>query len=255
MSPEGVEYSCGDMKIRTQIPGEFNVYNSLAAVAVGQKLGLTSEEISNGIAALESVEGRMTKVDEGQEFTVIVDYAHTPDALEKVFKAIGEVQGRVIAVHGGAGRRDETTRAERGEILGKNSDIVIITEDDSRDESPEKIAAQFVEGAERAGKIRGKNLAVNLDREEAIALAVKLARKGDVVLLLGKGHEKTILRKDGAHEFEDIKVARKYLRRKVKELEMKREAAEKARKLREEVERKEAERKRREEDEYGNIVE
>ena len=255
LSPEGVEYACGDMKIRTQIPGEFNVYNSLAAVAVGQKLGLSDEEIEEGIWALESVEGRMTKVDEGQEFTVIVDYAHTPDALEKVFKAIGEVKGRVIAVHGGAGRRDETTRAERGEILGKNSDIVIITEDDSRDENPEKIAAQFVEGAERAGKTKGKDLAVNLDREDAIALAVKLARRGDVVLLLGKGHEKTILRKDGAHEFEDVKVAQKYLRRKVKELEMQREAAEKARKLREEVARKEAERKRREEDKYGNIVE
>ena len=255
LSPSGVEYACGDIKIKSQIPGEFNVYNSLAAVAVGQKLGLTDEEIEKGVAALESVEGRMTKVDEGQEFAVIVDYAHTPDALEKVFKAIGEVSGRVIAVHGGAGRRDETTRAERGEILARNSDIVIITEDDSRDENPEKIAAQFVEGAEKAGKVRGKDLAVVLDREEAIAMAVKVARKGDVVLLLGKGHEKTILREDGAHEFEDVKVARKYLRRKLKEMEMKREAAEKARKLREEVERKEALRKKREEDKYGNITE
>ena len=255
LSPEGVEYSCGDIKVKTQIPGEFNVYNSLAAVAVGQRLELSDEEIERGIASLESVEGRMTKVSEGQEFTVIVDYAHTPDALEKVFKAIGEVSGRIITVHGGAGRRDETTRAERGEILAKNSDIVIITEDDSRDEDPEKIAAQFVEGAERAGKTRGKDLAVVIDREEAIAMAVKVARKGDVVLLLGKGHEKTILRKDGAREFEDVKVARKYIRRKMRELEMKREAAEKARKLREEVERKERERRRREEDRYGNITE
>ena len=112
-----------------------------------------------------------------------------------------------------------------------------------------------MEGAEKAGKVRGKDLAVVLDREEAIAMAVKVARKGDVVLLLGKGHEKTILREDGAHEFEDVKVARKYLRRKLKEMEMKREAAEKARKLREEVERKEALRKKREEDKYGNITE
>lgn len=255
LSPDGVEYACGDMRVKTQIPGEFNVYNSLAAVAVGQELGLTEREISEGIASLETVEGRMTRVDEGQEFTVIVDYAHTPDALEKVFKAIGEVRGRVISVHGGAGRRDETTRAERGEILGKNSDVVIITEDDSRDEDPEKIAEQFVEGAEKAGKVRGKDLAVNLDREEAIALAIRVARKGDVVLLLGKGHEKTILRESGAVEFEDIKVARKYLKKKVEEMELKREAAEKARKLREEVERKEAEKKRKEEDRYGNITE
>ncbi|MBQ3294529.1 UDP-N-acetylmuramoyl-L-alanyl-D-glutamate--2,6-diaminopimelate ligase [Candidatus Saccharibacteria bacterium] len=252
---DGAEYACGDMKIKTRLPGEFNVYNSLAAVAVGQRLGLTGEEIERGVAALESVEGRMTRVDEGQEFAVIVDYAHTPDALEKAFKALGEVRGRVISVHGGAGRRDETTRAERGEILARNSDIVIITEDDSRDEDPEKIARQFVEGAEKAGKVEGKNLAVNLDREEAIRAAIRLARKGDVVLLLGKGHEKSILRADGAHEFEDIKVARKYLRERVREEALKREAAEKARKLREEVERKEAERKRREEDKYGNITE
>ena len=252
---DGGEYACGDMKIKTKLPGEFNVYNSLAAVAVGQRLGLDDEEIEKGIAALESVEGRMTRVDEGQDFSVIVDYAHTPDALEKAFKALGEVKGRVISVHGGAGRRDETTRAERGEILARNSDIVIITEDDSRDEDPEKIARQFVEGAEKGGKIEGKNLAVNLDREEAIRAAIRLARKGDVVLLLGKGHEKSILRADGAHEFEDIKVAQKYLRERVREDELRREAAEKARKLKEEVERKEAERKRKEEDRYGNITE
>ena len=153
---DGGEYACGDMKIKTKLPGEFNVYNSLAAVAVGQRLGLDDEEIEKGIAALESVEGRMTRVDEGQDFSVIVDYAHTPDALEKAFKALGEVKGRVISVHGGAGRRDETTRAERGEILARNSDIVIITEDDSRDEDPEKIARQFVEGAEKVGRLRGK---------------------------------------------------------------------------------------------------
>ena len=252
LTPKGTKYSCGDIKVETQIPGEFSVYNSLAAVVVGQKLGLKSEEISRGISALESVEGRMTKVDEGQDFTVIVDYAHTPDALEKVFGALGEVSGRVISVHGGAGRRDETTRAERGEILGRNSDIVIITEDDSRDENPEKIAGQFVKGAEKAGKKLGKDLAVNLDREEAIRAAVRLARKGDVVLLLGKGHEKTILRADGAHKFEDIKVAKRYLRERMREDDLKKEAAEQARKLREEVERK---RRKREEGEYGNIVE
>ena len=197
---------------------------------------------------------------------MIVDYAHTPDALEKVFEAMAGVKGRIISVHGGAGRRDETTRAERGEILGKNSDFVIITEDDSRDEDPEKIAAQFVEGAEEAGKVMGKNLAVNLDRGEAIRAAVRLAKKGDVVLILGKGHEKSILRKEGAVDFEDIKVAKKYIREKMKELEMRREAEERARKMREEVEKKEAEekvrrkkaaeaKKRECEESYGNIVE
>ena len=209
----GVEYECDGMKIKTKIPGRFNVYNSLAGALVGEKLGLSKEEIEKGIFALESVEGRMNRIEEGQNFSVIVDYAHTPDALEKVFESIGKVSGRVISVHGGAGRRDETTRAPRGEILGKNSDIVIITEDDSRDEDPEKIAEQFVVGVEKTGKVMGKDLFVEIDRGKAIEMALKMAKKGDLVLLLGKGHEKTILRKEGPVPFEDIKVAKKLLKK------------------------------------------
>lgn len=209
----GVEYSCSDIKVRTQIPGKFNVYNSLAAVCVGRKIGLTDKQISRGILALEAVEGRMTRVQEGQDFEVIVDYAHTPDALEKVFESVRGHEGRIIAVHGGAGRRDHGTREPRGEILGRESDIVIITEDDSRDEDSAEIAQMFVEGASRAGKALGKDLFVELDREKAIQRALMEAKRGDLVLVLGKGHEKTILRKDGAHEFEDIKVVQKYLRK------------------------------------------
>ena len=212
----GVKYSCGDLKIETQIPGEFNVYNSLAAACVGKKIGWSDEEIERGIYALEEVEGRMNRVDAGQNFEVIVDYAHTPDALEKVFLSVKNHEGRIIAVHGGAGRRDESTRPLRGEILARNSDVVIITEDDSRDEDPQKIAAQFVEGAENGGKRLNKNLLVELDREEAIKDAFALAKKGDLVLILGKGHEKTILRADGPHEFEDLKVTKRLLEELVK---------------------------------------
>lgn len=235
LTASGVSYSCGDMKVKTQIPGKFNVYNSLAAVCVGKKLGLSEREIVDGIAALDEVEGRMNRLREGQEFEVIVDYAHTPDALEKVFESLpfsriasltpagakagsadakegAKKRGRVIAVHGGAGRRDESTREMRGEILGKYSDIVVVTEDDSRDEDPAKIAEQFMIGAEKFGKVREKDLYLELDRETAIRKALKMAKKGDIVLILGKGHEKTILRADGPHDFEDIKVARKVLR-------------------------------------------
>lgn len=267
---DGVEYACGDIKVKTQIPGKFNVYNSLAAVAVGKRIGLSNKEIEQGIYALESVEGRMNRIREGQDFEVIVDYAHTPDALEKVFASLrpelfsassaanfasqnsaagrhltssvsttgqrtsstsrsatpaslnkledelrfesNDRQGsRIIAVHGGAGRRDESTRAMRGEILGKNADIVIITEDDTRDEDPQEIAQSFVEGAEKAGKVLDKDLFVELDRRKAIRKAVREAKKGDLVLILGKGHEKTILRGDKAEPFEDIKVAKEEL--------------------------------------------
>lgn len=209
----------GDMlRIKTKIPGEFTVYNSLAAVAVGLKLGLNKEQISQGILALDSVEGRMNRVDLGQNFEVIVDYAHTPDAFLKVYESVvpGK-KGRIISLFGGAGRRDESTRGERGEIAAKNSDIVIITEDDSRDENPAEIAEEFVRGAEQAGFLRGKNLLVELNREKAIQMAVDLAKKDDIVLILGKGHEKTILRATGAVPFEDLKVTEKALRKRLKD--------------------------------------
>ena len=213
LSISGVKYSCGDINIETKIPGEFNVYNSLAAVCVGQKLGLTNEQIEKGIGSLPEVEGRMNIIDCGQSFTVIVDYAHTPDALENVFESVKGHKGRIISVHGGAGRRDPATRPIRGRILAKYSDIVIITEDDSRDEDPEKIAQSFIDGAEKQGKVMGKDLFKELDREKAIKLALETAKKGDLVLILGKGHEKSILRADGPHDFEDIKVVKKILKK------------------------------------------
>ena len=215
----GDKNASGDMlRIKTKIPGEFTVYNSLAAVAVGLKLGLNKEQISQGILALDSVEGRMNRVDLGQNFEVIVDYAHTPDAFLKVYESVvpGK-KGRIISLFGGAGRRDESTRSERGEIAAKYSDIVIITEDDSRDENPAEIAEEFVRGAKQAGFLRGKNLLVELNREKAIQMAVDLAKKDDIVLILGKGHEKTILRATGAVPFEDLKVTEKALRKRLKD--------------------------------------
>ena len=215
----GSKYPSGDiLRIKTKIPGEFTVYNSLAAVAVGLKLGLSKEQISQGILALDSVEGRMNRVDLGQNFEVIVDYAHTPDAFLKVYESVvpGK-KGRIISLFGGAGRRDESTRGERGEIAARNSDIVIITEDDSRDENPAEIAEEFAKGAEQAGFLRGKNLLVELNREKAIQMAVDLAKKDDIVLILGKGHEKTILRATGAVPFEDLKVTEKALRKRLKD--------------------------------------
>ena len=213
----GDKYASRDMlRIKTKIPGEFTVYNSLAAV--GLKLGLSKEQISQGILALDSVEGRMNRVDMGQNFEVIVDYAHTPDAFLKVYESVvpGK-KGRIISLFGGAGRRDESTRGERGEIAARNSDIVIVTEDDSRDENPAEIAEEFVKGAEQAGFLRGKNLLVELNREKAIQMAVDLARKDDIVLILGKGHEKTILRATGAVPFEDLKVTEKALKKRLKD--------------------------------------
>ncbi|MDR0957055.1 MAG: UDP-N-acetylmuramoyl-L-alanyl-D-glutamate--2,6-diaminopimelate ligase [Candidatus Nomurabacteria bacterium] len=223
LTPNGVEYyvkvPSGDkLHIKTKIAGEFNVYNSLAAVAVGLAYGLTGEQIEQGIFALESVEGRMNTIDEGQNFHVIVDYAHTPDSFEKLFNDMkSSAKGRIIALFGSAGgRRDPSKRRPQGEIAGKNADIVILTEEDDRDTSGQEILNQIAAGVEAEGKIRDKDLFLIHDRPKAIKFALEMAKKDDVVLLLGKGHEKTIERKDGEHAWDEIGTARKILREIIK---------------------------------------
>jgi UDP-N-acetylmuramoyl-L-alanyl-D-glutamate--2,6-diaminopimelate ligase len=199
LSPSGVSYTAragkDEYHIRCQLPGMFNVYNSLAAVGVGRALGLTAEQIERGIAALEGVEGRMEHIDEGQGFDVIVDYAHTPDSFEKLFKDIKPVvKGKLIVLFGSAGRRDEAKRAVQGELAGKYADEVVVTEEDDRDIDGQEIMDQIAAGAEKAGKKRDKDLFLVHDRPDAIQFAIDRARTGDTLLLLGKGHEKDILR-------------------------------------------------------------
>jgi len=207
--------------LRVNIPGEFNVSNALAAVAVGRELELSKEDIEKGIAALQSVEGRMNVIDEGQEFKVIVDFASTPDGFEKFFASVRPLtKGKLIAVFGSAGRRDEKKRAAQGEIAGKYADIVIATEEDDRDEPGADILKQIVHGAKKAGKKEGKNIYVEPSREKAIGFAFTLATSPkDVVVLLGKGHEKTIERADGSYPWSDSEVARTALRAMLTETE------------------------------------
>ena len=183
-----------DYKIECHLPGTFNVYNSLAAIGVGRAIGLDSVDIEQGIASIESVEGRMTRVDEGQDFEVIVDYAHTPESFEKLFQEIKPLtKGRLITVFGSAGRRDEKKRAVQGATAGKYCDIVIVTEEDDRDADGEAILKDIASGAQSEGKTIDKNLYLIHKREHAVEKSIGIARTGDVILLLGKGHEKSIL--------------------------------------------------------------
>lgn len=176
------------------LPGGFNVYNSLAAVGIGCAIGLNESEIEQGIASLTSVEGRMARVDEGQNFEVIIDYAHTPESSEKIYKEIKPtVKGKLITVFGSAGRRDSEKRGEQGRLAGKYADIVVVTEEDDRDVDGMAILEQIAAGSESEGKKRDKDLFLVHKREEAVKKAIEMAKKGDVVLLLGKGHEKSIL--------------------------------------------------------------
>ena len=195
------------------IPGEFNISNALAAVAVGRELGLTKGQIERGIAALREVEGRMTFVDEGQKFSVIIDFASTPDAFEKILSSVRPiVKGKLIVVFGSAGRRDEAKRPVQGEIAGKYCDTVILTEEDDRDVDGNVIMSQIAEGAKKSGKIVGKNLFLVPNRGKAIKSALDRAKKSsDMVILLGKGHEKTIERADGVHPWDETEITRQML--------------------------------------------
>lgn len=196
--------------IRVNIPGEFNVSNSLAAIAVGRKLGLLKAEIEKGIAALEGVQGRMNVISEGQKFQVIVDFASTPDAFERFFQSIRPLtKGKLIVVFGSAGRRDEAKRPVQGRIAGQNADVVIVTEEDDRDVDGNKIMEEIAVGTRLTGKEDGKDLFLILNREEAIGFAMtKATSKDDVVVLLGKGHELTIERADGSYPWNESEVAR-----------------------------------------------
>lgn len=200
LRPDGIEYTATagteTYHISSSLPGSFNVYNTLAAVCVGQALGLTRGQVEEGIAALEGVEGRMTTVDEGQPYSVVVDFAHTPDSFEKLFIDLRPVvKGKLIVMFGSAGRRDEAKRAVQGRLAGEYADEVIVTEEDDRDCDGQEIMNMIASGAEKAGKIRGTDLFLVHDRTEAIQFALSRAQHAeDTVVLLGKGHEKTIER-------------------------------------------------------------
>jgi len=200
--------------IRMNIPGRFNVYNSLAAIAVGRAVGLTKSDIEQGIAALKGVEGRMNPIDEGQPFRVLVDFASTPDGFERFFETVRPlVKGKLIAVFGSAGRRDEAKRPIQGEIAGRSADIVVLTEEDNRDVDGQQILREIAAGALKAGKQEGRDLYLVANREEAIGFAMTLASTADdMVVLLGKGHEKTIERSDGEYPWNEAEVARAALR-------------------------------------------
>ena len=197
LTPGGSRYSVKsndtEYRIECHLPGGFNVYNSLTALAVGRAVGLSKDQIERGIASVKNVEGRMAKIEEGQDFTVIIDYAHTPDSFEKLFNEMRPVtEGKLIVMFGSAGRRDEAKRSRQGEVAGRLTDIVIVTEEDDRDMDGQEILEQIASGAKKAGKTEGENLHVIHSREEAVQKAIDLAEPGDTILLLGKGHETSI---------------------------------------------------------------
>ena len=216
LNQNGVEFISSDgLKIKTQLAGQFNVSNALAAAAVGKELGLSDKEITDGIYALDEVEGRMVSISEGQNFSAIMDYAHTPDAFLKLLPDMKKAtKGRLIVMFGSAGgRRDPSKRKPMGEIAGEYADVVFLTEEDDRDTPGDEILEMIAEGAREKGKKDGKDLFKVLDRPSAILAACKFAKKGDTVLFLGKGNEKTIERADGTHDYYELTEIKKALKK------------------------------------------
>ncbi len=184
----------GHVRIELRLPGLFNVSNSLAALAVGLSEGIAREACAAALAGVGGVTGRMERVDLGQPFTVVVDYAHNPDSFEKVMSMLRPLtSGRLIAVFGSAGERDIQKRPIQGRIAAEYCDLLVITDEDPRDEDREAILEDIAAGVREAGKREGVDFFKIADRAAAIGAAFDHARPGDIVMLLGKGHESSIL--------------------------------------------------------------
>jgi UDP-N-acetylmuramoyl-L-alanyl-D-glutamate--2,6-diaminopimelate ligase len=195
--------------VRTRLPGDFNVANALGAFAATTALEVAPEVAAAGLAAAERVPGRFEPVDEGQEFAVLVDYAHTPDSLENLLSAARRLtKGRLIAVFGAGGDRDRDKRPKMGRAVASLSDLAIVTSDNPRSEDPDAIIAEVVVGTE------GAPVEVETDRRAAIALALGQASSGDTVVIAGKGHEQGQEFEGGRKlPFDDRQVAREELRK------------------------------------------
>jgi UDP-N-acetylmuramoyl-L-alanyl-D-glutamate--2,6-diaminopimelate ligase len=180
-----------------QLAGRFNVHNALAVVALGEALELDPSAVRSGLQSVAGVAGRMERVDLGQPFGVIVDYAHTPAALEKVLDLLAPLAaargGSLIVVFGSAGERDTAKRSIMGRIAGQRCRVVVLADEDPRGEDPLKILDEIARGAESAGRRRDRDLLLIPDRAAALHAAFERAHPGDIVLLAGKGHERSIL--------------------------------------------------------------
>ena len=217
ITPRGTRFQmvtpAGEIAMWTPLIGNVNVYNVLAASAAGYARDCSAEAIAQGIFDLTSVPGRFERVDCGQPFTVVVDYAHTDDALRNLtalardFVGRAGLKGKVITLFGCGGDRDRAKRPLMGEAAGKGSDFVVLTTDNPRSEDPLAVMNDALVGLQKSGA----KYSIEPDRRKAIALALRQATPGDIVLLAGKGHEKVQITKEGAIPFDDVEVARESL--------------------------------------------
>lgn len=207
------DFNQKQIQLMPKVPGDFNVENALAAFAVAFVLDINKRIARKALENFPGITGRMEEVKNNKDIRIVVDFAHTPNALEQALQTLKKVTGgRLIAVFGSAGKRDVKKRGLMGEVAGKLADLVVVTAEDPRGEL-EIINKQIISGAEKSGKVLGKNLFVEGDRNKAINLAISgIARKGDTVGIFGKGHELS-MNLDGKKEipWSDVEVVNKLL--------------------------------------------
>ena len=208
-----VDTAAGKLAIWTPLIGRVNVYNALAAIATGVARGFSGQQIVDGVGALDHVPGRFQRIDEGQPFSVVVDYAHTDDALRNLTQVARDFvtrdgkAGRVITLFGCGGDRDKKKRPLMGEAAGKGSDFVVLTSDNPRSEDPMAIIHDALPGLQATGTVH----TIEPDRRLAITLALAQAKPSDIVLIAGKGHEDYQITRAGMQPFADAQVAREAL--------------------------------------------
>ena len=206
--PEISEFS-----VESKLPGAFNAYNIMASIiAVSSLTGLSFAEVASKVPELTPIKGRMTVIQEGQPFEVIVDYAHTPSSFQTIFPPIrNRCKGKMICIFGSGGERDLTKRPIQGQIAAKYCDTVILADEDPRGEDPVELLKMIAAGAEKEGKVMNENLFIIHDRPQAIRQAFKMAKADDIVLLLGKSHENSIIYKNYTMPYDEISEAKKAL--------------------------------------------
>lgn len=203
----------GSTRLALRLPGAFNASNALAALCAGVSQGVSLEQAAAALEQVQGVRGRMERIQQGQPFGVLVDYAHNPDSFEQVMGMLRPLTpGRMIAVFGSAGERDVEKRPLQGAIAAHFCDMLVLTDEDPRGEDPEAIITAIARGAEQAGKQRGTGYLLIPDRTAAIRAAFGHARAGDLVLLLGKGHEGSIEYASGKQPWDEAAEARAALR-------------------------------------------
>jgi UDP-N-acetylmuramoyl-L-alanyl-D-glutamate--2,6-diaminopimelate ligase len=211
------EAPSGAATLELRLAGRFNVHNALAVVALGEAVGLDAAAVRRGLSSVDRVPGRMERVELGQPFGVVVDYAHSPASLAMVLDLLAPLAasrgGSLIVVFGSAGERDTAKRPLMGRIAGDRCRLVVVTDEDPRGEDREAILEAIARGAEAGGRRRGHDLLLIADRRMAIEAAIERARPADFVLLAGKGHERSIIGPGGPAPWDERAEAERALRR------------------------------------------